>query len=489
MKLVLIGMDGGHLEAYQRGWTPFLESLLGNAKHAEISEDLIGRGWSKIITGEPGSVTGAIYDRPELNGTHDWSLKFSLKDIPGIGDSTDTIWSKLNARGFKVGIMNVPTAFPASQVNGFFISGGGGGGAVVQKPTADLCHPPEICDYLVQMGYVVDERLGSMLAEKKLYKADDFFERYAHKNNRRTKAFVDLSKQFGIDFGFVVYKSSSNIAEFLLLPELASAKIEHRTAASELTCAIKSYYSHFDDEIKTIYESFPDAELVFVSDHGMAVREYSFNPNKLLQKLGLQKPSGQKRKVFDIIRFAKKFIPYSLRVAIRNNKRVKKAYESMITFNPSTSVAFSNPIGDWKHGVFVNDQVRFGGPIPFHKIEHYKREIVDKINSDPEAQAHGIAASVRPNPDGAPEFPDVILHVPDGYISSSDCDVPIKKFVLPGGPHSIATVTQGELLCGKSSKAMAITVGGDWSVSREYSDLTLVHHYILDRFKIEDRAS
>ena len=114
------------------------------------------------------------------------------------------------------------------------------------------------------------------------------FSSVMHKKCKRTEAFVRLSQRFEVDFGFVVYKSSSNIAEFLLLPELASMEAEGRTEESDMVAAIKAYYQAFDNEIKTLRESFPDSELIFVSDHGMAPREYSFNPNRLLQVLSAE---------------------------------------------------------------------------------------------------------------------------------------------------------------------------------------------------------
>ena len=77
--------------------------------------------------------------------------------------------------------MNVPTAFPAPEVNGFFVLRRGGGGPVLQAPTEDLCYPRDIHSYLMEMGYIVDERLGSMIAEKKIYDPTLFFQRYAQK--------------------------------------------------------------------------------------------------------------------------------------------------------------------------------------------------------------------------------------------------------------------------------------------------------------------
>lgn len=485
MKVLMIGMDGGHAEAYQRGWTPFLESLINKGDLADISEDLISRGWTEIVTGEHASVTGAVYDRPALNGTHEWSLSFKLEDIPGMETKIRTLWDKLCEHGYRVGIMNVPTAFPAPVVNGFFVSGGGGGGPVLQAPTEELCFPRDIHGYLLDMGYIVDERLGTMLAEKKLYDPDAFFGRYIEKNEKRTQAFTDLAKQFEIDFGFVVYKSSSNIAEFLLLPELASAHAENRNPEdTAMVKAIKTYYQAFDEQIKQLHRNFPDVELLFVSDHGMVAREWSFNPNSLLQEVGLQSASKKNRSKMEIINFAKKLIPYSLRVAIRYNKRVKKVVESLVAFDSKNTRAFSTLIGDWRHGIYVNDQARFGGPVSPGDIERVKAEIVERIMAHPGAQRHGVMAAPRPNPNGSPHFPDVVLSVPDGYISSNDYDAPFTQFQLPPGPHEIATVTKGQLLSGKASNALALCVGGGWEVIPGVRDLTMVHHHVLKRFSI-----
>ncbi|HBM89324.1 MAG TPA: hypothetical protein DD437_12325 [Rhodobiaceae bacterium] len=484
MKLLIIGMDGGHVDAFRRGWTPYMESLLTSGVQTEMNEDLVGRGWSKIITGEDGSKTGAIYDRPELNGTHEWSLRFKLDDIPGIGRETKTLWDKIGDRGYRVGIMNVPTAFPAPEVNGFFVSGGGGGGPVLQDPTEDLCYPRDIHSYLMEMGYIVDERLGSMIAEKGIYDADAFFQRLIRKNGKRAESFIELSQRFDIDFGFVVFKSSSNMAEFLLLPELKAAQSAGQNELSELTSAIKTYYEAFDGQVKHLCESFPDAEVLFVSDHGMAAREWSFNPNALLQEVGLQKPSRRNRGTFELVRFAKKLIPFSLRVAIRNNKNVKKAYESLVTFDSQGSQAFSTLIGDWRHGVYVNDDERFGGPVPASQKDTVQADIIDAISRHPEAIKHGVTASPRPNAgaQGSPHFPDVVLHVPDGYISSGDFNQSFRKFDMPPWPHEIASVTRGQLLCGKASNAMAVCVRGEWDPSLDAQDLTLIHHHALSRF-------
>ena len=52
LKLLVIGMDGAHFSALTRGWTPFIEDLISNGQRAELHEDLVGRGWAKIIMGK-----------------------------------------------------------------------------------------------------------------------------------------------------------------------------------------------------------------------------------------------------------------------------------------------------------------------------------------------------------------------------------------------------------------------------------------------------
>ena len=487
MKVLLIGMDGAHREAFNRGWTPFLNELVSGGNELALKEDLISRGWSEVVTGEHGLVTGALYDRADLDGTHGWSLNFKLADIPGIGEEIKPIWQVLNERGYKVGVMNVPTAFPAPPVDGFFVSGGGGGGGVNQDASLQQCHPKEILNDLHNDGYIVDERLGSLLAEKKLYKASDFFDRLCKKNNKRTNSFIRLAEKFEVDFGFVVYKSSSNIAEFTLLPALEQYKLNPESADMEFIGAVKDYYRNFDNEIKRLVESFPSAEIILVSDHSMAVRRWLVNANSFLVESGFQIQPKSKKGLYTLIKGLKKYIPFSLRQLIRNNKNVKHFYESMAKFDVGSTQAFSITIGDWNHGIFVNDAVRFGGPVPKEDIKKVAERIVGEFNRHESAARHGLTARVKPstNSIAGKYFPDVIIDVPDGYFTSDEASGFITKFHLPDEPIGIKSVTKGSLLCGKGHHPLAINANRDWQVvaSEKGDDLRKVNQHILKVFE------
>jgi len=60
MKVLLIGMDGAHIDVFKRGWTPFISSLIEEGNQLNIKNDLLSRGWLEIATGEHASKTGAM---------------------------------------------------------------------------------------------------------------------------------------------------------------------------------------------------------------------------------------------------------------------------------------------------------------------------------------------------------------------------------------------------------------------------------------------
>ena len=195
MKVLLIGMDGAHIDVFKRGWTPFISSLIEKGNQLNIKNDLLSRGWLEIATGKHASITGAMYDNPKINKTHKWNLKFSINDIPGLGIDIKPIWQVLNEKGYRVGVMNLPTVFPSPKVDGFFVSGGGGGAPVVEQAIPELCYPKEILNILKKNDYIVDERTVQLVVDKKLDTPDLIMGELANKNSKRTKSFIELANE------------------------------------------------------------------------------------------------------------------------------------------------------------------------------------------------------------------------------------------------------------------------------------------------------
>lgn len=488
MQFLMIGMDGAHIEAFYRGWTPFMASLMDRAHHLPIKEELVARGWSHIALGQHGAVTGALYDRPDLDGTHNWSLKFKMADIPGLGTSVKPIWQALGDAGFRVGIMNVPTVFPAPEVNGFCVSGGGGGGPVVQDPNEELCHPKSILPTLLELGYIVDERPNSLIADKGFTRPSQIFDRLALKNERRVDAFLDLAMEFDIDFGFLVFKSSSVFAETLILAEQAAATCAGSAPDNELLEAAETYYRHFDKQVQRLYNAYPNTEIVMVSDHGSCSPGIYFNPNALLKKLGFQPKASRKRLISSAVQVAKKLIPYSLRLKLRKNAAINKGWATIATTPSPSAHAFAAVLGSWRHGIFVNDRERFGGPVEPAQIDLVAERVMEAINADPEARAHGVSAALRHNARqcGAPQYPDIVLSMPDSVASSTASGSPFAPFKMPASPLGLKSITDGRLLTLKSSKALAAHTTGRWEFADTETpiDLTAVYSHIVKRFDV-----
>lgn len=480
MRMLVVGMDGVSFETFNRGWTPFIKNLIENGSRLELKEDLISRGWAEIVLGQNASTTRAVYEGPIADGSHTWTDKYKLADTPGLGVAVKPIWQVLNERGYTVGIMNVPTTFPAPEVDGFFVSGGGGGGPIGQDVTSEQCYPPSIQKGLDAAGYIVDERLPSLLGEKKLYNPLDLFDRLGLMNAKRTDSFVRLAKEYNIDFGFVVYKSSPVTAETLVLPELETGMT---SGNSDLCRAVELFYRKFDKEVKKLVESFPDAHLLMVSDHSMAVRKYSVNANAFLVETGFQTPSRSRATIYSSIKSLKQYVPSSIKKVLKRSQVIKSSYESMSTFDAKSSKAFSISFSQGQHGIFINDKDRFGGPVAVQDIQKYKNKISQAFNVHPDSLKHDLKA-IPIDAAKVPQYPDIVLDLPDGYLTSGEIKKFVEKYTLGKESHDLRQTAKGCYHTIKAHHPLAINCRGDWTVSPSTgkADLTLIYDHVLNFF-------
>lgn len=490
MKVLLVGMDGAHIDVFKRGWTPFISSLIENGTKFDIKNDLVSRGWLEVATGQHASITGAMYDNPKMNGTYQWNLKFSLNDIPGINESVKPIWQVLNDNGYRVGIMNLPTVFPSPAVDGFFVSGGGGGAPVVEKAIPELCYPKSILPVLEKNDYIVDERTVQLVVEKKLDTPELIFNELANKNSKRTASFIELSKEKNVDFGFVVYKTSSVTAETILVPEWEKKVNQDKTVDDETINALQNYYGKFDNEVKRLYEAFPEAKIIFTSDHGTIARTHTVNLNIFLQQNNYQnaKAGFSLRKL--VIENLKKIIPFALKMKLQKIKSLKNTVDTVAVFDTASSIAFSHTKNDWNHGIYINDNERFNGPVDIKDVERIKLEIIEVFNSHPEVIKHGLYAySIKEDLENSVGyFPDILVDIPSGYLTNNASDEFVRSFNRPEGVSSLSSVLRGDIISIKSHEPLAVDCsdssgeGGDLYKGR---DLTAIYDLVLKKFNIE----
>lgn len=488
MKVLLIGMDGCHEEVFKRGWTPFTTELLSSHRHLNINNDLLSRGWLEIALGEHASLTTALYDYPKSNGSLDWSTEFSLPQVPGLGDKIKPLWQKLNEMGHSVGVVNLPTTFPAPEVDGFFISGGGGGAPVTEAAAPELCHPKDILPTLSEHGYIVDDRMYQLVVDKKLETPKKILDRLAFKNERRADSFIALNKRFDVDFGFIVFKTASVVTETLLNAEYCRRRNPANAPDEAVVEAAREYYQRFDAQIQKLRTEYPNAEFVFVSDHGSTVRTHTVNPNILLQEYGLQRIEKRKDLVKSLVSFVKSVAPFSLKHMLKKSSVMKFKAVGAINFNPDATVAFCKTTGDWSHGIYINDAKRFGGPVPETEISATRDRIVEIINSNALAKAHGVEARISPNMTDAVlgHFPDIQLVLPNGYLTSDHGQKFISEYLPPLCQSSLAAVMRGDILSVKSHTPLAYfseAACETFDEAKMRGDLTVVYNRIVDMFE------
>ncbi len=488
MKAIIIGMDGVTFETFERGWTPFIEGLLKSGKKLFLTEDLLSRGWSEIVTGKHAIESGALYERPQMGRGYGWTESFKLNDMPGLGERIKPIWETLNSKGYKVGVMNVPTTYPSPKVNGFFVSGGGGGGPVEQKVLPEQCYPSTICKRLNDSGYILDERFGSLLNEKKLYDPWSFFSRIEEMIVKRTDAFINLSLDFNVDFGFVVYKSSTVGAESLLIPELLKKSRKDDSINSELLNAGIKFFGVLDDQIKRIVSEFPECKIFFVSDHSTVAKVASINLNSFLIEKDYQKPSFAKKGFYSWVKGVKHLIPSSIREKIKKNPGMRKKYESLTTFDTKNSQAFSMGISNGLHGIYINDSERFGGPVDESDIPGLAKKIAEDFNKHPEAKMIGAIAQPKEKFTVEKEnmqFPDVIIDLPDGYQTAFGTGKFIEEYSPPEKAISLRDAAKDLRMTGKGKTPLAVAINYDWAECDVNGprDLTVIYEHVVRLFR------
>lgn len=485
MKVLMIGMDGAHYNAFQRGWTPFIKTLLDKQTAFPIKNDLHSRGWLEIATGHHARRTSAMYDKPRCQASREWSLDFKFSDAERCDPSAVPLWHAINRLGYKVGVMNLPTTFPAPEVDGFFVSGGGGGAPVTEAATESLCFPAEVAGVLNDNGYIVDQRLYQLVVDKELKKPEQIFQQLAHKNQMRTKGFLELDKIYNVDFGFIVYKTASVFAETFYTTEKGRERNPKNKIDRETLTAIEEYYRSFDNEIRKLREAYPDAELIFVSDHGTEPREFTINPNVLLGQHGLYAKSRADSFLKRGVIFAKKIIPFNIKALLK--KRISKSKQSIgaFDFDSKNTKAFCKTFGDWRHGIYVNDVDRFGGCVNSSEKQVIVTKIIELINTNATSIQHGICAKATKEIDEkcGKWYPDVVLEVPDGYLTSDLSKEYLSAFCPPVSRSALQSIMKGDILSLKSHWPLFSTTLSCSLESPEQKDLTIVYDVVLDHFR------
>jgi len=410
MKMLVLGIDGGDRRIINSLDMPVLQKLLRSGTCLDLEEDLWSRGWAEILSGVHGRDSGAFYNKPKLDGSHDFTQEFGTNDY--IKKGIIPIWSKLTEKGYKVGFMNVPTTMPAPKVNGFFVSGAGSGyvGSGNAEIPNNACFPEEIKNGLYQNKYILDTRfMASGIKD-----ATVFLNRLSEMISTRTNVFSEMCNKFKCDFGFVAYMGTQRI-QYLAMSEIDVLMANSGMPSNGLQLGLVKLYKHMDDCVKLLLEDLNPKHIIIVSDHGAAPYLTSVNMDVFLRSSGFQQKQITVATTRNLLKRIARFVPSGIKQSLKGKAPhvAKSINRKDIDWN--NSVAFG---ARYVSGVYINDNSRFGGPVMSEsEVNRLVQNIVKQFNKTEEAKKYNLSArlyrQLYKNSSCSRLLPDIWIDHPD----------------------------------------------------------------------------
>lgn len=413
IRTLILGFDGGDPDVFAAFEMPFLESLRADGRLVPMNEDLLTRGWSEIVTGRTAEDTAGLYFRPvQSEKTPKLEIKYSQREMLANPDVTP-IWSLLNARGVRFGMMGVPTTSPAPQIDGFVVSGGGGGIGKIDGLPEGYCHPKAIEPVLLSENYEFDVRLSTMSENS----FADFVRRVEEVVDSNVRALKGLNETVPTDATFVCLRPTTGL-QYLARHDIEEAA-DARRAGREPTgnaALLKKHYRFLDDQIRKVFETVNPDRFILVSDHGTACYRKRVNLNALLLEKGYQAARAQSTSTLkNILRTAKRILPRS--VSTKYAKTVRQKLSGIaINFDAAKTRAFGH-----YHvpGIYINDAERFGGPVQAAQVDGLVDELCAMLNAHPVLKGEGFEARPFrrrfPGSYAEHELPDIEVYGPDTH--------------------------------------------------------------------------
>ncbi|MAR10356.1 MAG: hypothetical protein CL681_10320 [Blastopirellula sp.] len=382
MKLLVIGLDGVDRALVERFDMPVLQGILEQNTQVPIKEDLWARGWVKVLSGLPGTETGAFYEQPKLNGSGEFTQSFGTSKYAGL--KKPPLWQAMGDRGVTSGWLNLPTTMPAASVDGFMVSGAGGGVSPSDRLPRKACFPAEMTDELTQDRMCWENRFRVSGYRS----ADTYIPACTDAIWQRARIFSRLVKKYHVDgLGFLAQKEP-----VLLTNVFMHDVLNHRIDGTEFATRqlLKNFFNCLDDTIDFLCKTLQPDNVAIVSDHGAGPYRKSLNLNALLHRNDLVKfPSqpGQNR--------VKKQIRFVSRMALR--KLLGSDAIPYDSWHPYRQAIDHTRTQAFAHfyvpGVYINDE-RFSGTVTnAADKQRLVRQIIDLINHDPLLSSENIVAT------------------------------------------------------------------------------------------------
>jgi len=268
-KFMVIGIDGVPyeliVELIKKGIMPNFKKLTEKYRFIKTQvplPEISSVSWTSFMTGmNPGEH--GIYGFMEINNKN-YTYKFpSFPFLP-----VKTIWERIEEKGKRSIIINLPNTYPVRKINGYLISG------FVALDLENAVYPKEFFEFLKDIDYKVDVDTSLGRKDKKFF-IKELFETL----NKRMLVYKKL-KNKKWDLFFFIITGTDRLHHFLFNAKDSENHPHHKD--------FLEYYNYVDKVIGEITEDMESSGIPFIilSDHGFTSLKYEVYLSQYLKAWG-----------------------------------------------------------------------------------------------------------------------------------------------------------------------------------------------------------
>lgn len=273
-KVIVIGLDGATFDIIKplikEGKLPYLASLMKKGVSAPLKSTVMPNSfpaWVSCTTGVNPGKHGIFWSliRRE-NNSYPLALMSSL-DI-----KAKRLWQLLSNRGYRVGVVNLPTEYPPEKVNGFMVCG-----ALTPSMESEFTYPEtlkkeiltEIPDYQCEVDFA---RINlKELAEQSIQSIE---------NHEKLILYLMESKPW--DLFFSVFTETDTV-QHKYWAGIDGKHPDHRRLKRKFGTFVYQVYERLDQAVGKILSGLSKETVVFIiSDHGFGPCYQSFSLSRWL---------------------------------------------------------------------------------------------------------------------------------------------------------------------------------------------------------------
>jgi len=284
MTLLIIGFDGATFDLIRpwaaEGYLPNLARLMAEGVTADLASTLppvTSPAWPTFMTGvNPGKH--GVFDFIQPHGEN-----FTLVNSTRIRQPT--LWQRLSAQGYRVGVLNVPVTYPPQPVNGFVVTD------ILSPRNATISHPAD----LLARYEAAPGRDGRPLGPYRV--APDV----QYKPGNEAEFIADIYDLIDTHGRWALKLMEAEPTDVLMVHFIAMDVAKHalwrfmdhshsRYEDSPYEHAIRDGYARVDAWIGRLMAQLPPSSpTVVMSDHGFGPLHNMVNLNVFLMQRGLMK--------------------------------------------------------------------------------------------------------------------------------------------------------------------------------------------------------